>query len=1503
MDYLIAIYTGKKIFTLTLKPGHTATVGASQTDTIVIEKFGLSDSHLTFACDSGGVRILSKQPMKINGEKASNRVFSAGDVAVITEKISLAVFESKNRISAVLDLQDFDEIRLGRSFNNNDISLKHPDVSSSHAVLKHESNGWVIADVGSRNGTFVKGELIPVNSYVPAENANIFIGGFVFYIQNNNLRFSNTPGEVEFSPDVVPSLIQTSSGQKKYPNFQKSPRIRIRTEKTDFEIMSPPNAGNKPQISWISVVLPPCMMVLVMGFVALMMKNVTMLMYSAPMSLMSVMVSVINNKTNVKKWQKTSGLALKKYSEHLEERENDIIKSEGDYISALSTASPGVVECISIAENVSRRLWERTPKDSDFMNVRVGTGQINSNVTVKIPRSQLQIEENVCIQQAQELEARHKILTGIPVCHSFLSSPITGLAGRPDAVKRTAWRIIIDIATHHSYNDVKIVCIYSESEKKDWEWIRWLPHVWDTMRTKRYIACNPEDSKKMLREIAEILKKRRGEVNVNDLRKDFVPKIPFYFLLIADSELLEASGEEFLPETAALGFSVLFAYNDISSLPQECQSVINCDSPASIENTQPEAKIRNISFIPDNVKLEQLDEFACAFAPIRLIQSGKGDKFPKSISFLQGFNVKTVKELDILSRWNNSVSYKNLSVPIGVKSNGDLFYFNMFDGVMGPHGMTAGTAGSGKSEMLTTLILSMAATFSPKDLNLALIEFKGNDLSNILKPLPHIAGVVSNLNDPSVIVRSLRSLDGELKRRQQLFERASFLATKKVAAYQEYAENNGLPEGFEPLPYLIIIIDEFAQFITQFPEFGEDIIRIAQVGRSLGMYMILTMQSPQGVIKGQVAANLTFRVCLRTANPGESKEILGTNDAFAISAPGRAIVQCVGNVKVYEEVQTFYAKAKYNPNPVKKRTTTEINIVSLNGERTRPKIYDKTVKATRDALSEGNAVVNNIIEIAKENNIPWAKPVWKDPLPETLSLNELIKDEKAFNNGEWTQKNTGLSLTIGLVDAPKNQDQYPFVLDFVRDGHQVLYGAPSSGKTVFLQTVIMSLALSYTPEQANFIVVDYGSWGVFENLPHCLGIIDPGEKEAIRRVKDFITNTMASRKNLFASESVGTLEAYKEITGKSMPIILILVDNMASVNAQSPDFVDLLIQLAREGGSYGIYLILTSGTTGSFMMRIAQSIKSKHSLQMTDKGEYRTILGASTKVDPPGQYPGRGLTTSAALEFQTAFCVDGATEKERVKNLRDLCILLGESWKGKKPSLDAAEEEEPIEIEVNQLTSSKDGVQIGVNKTNRKPVEFIFNDMNGCVITGEDGCGKSNILGFIAKALGKDSKTQLYIFEEKTFIEKLCPNAKTVHDAKGADEIVAEVAKEFDKRNDESEGRIVFCIDNFAIFYSFISQESANILDTIASGGADRGIYIYTACDRAGLAKMSIFRIKLFENLLVNGNAIVTGGNLRDYNALSSIHRSDNIVFAKYEGCLIHNNKVTVMKFAQLEGA
>lgn len=1490
MDYLLIFHVGSEIRELTLRPGEQATVGEGQDDVLRVD--GLGPARLALRSIGEGVHVLARAPLRVDGETATDRVLSVGDVALVTDRVTLAVFEKRCDLKDGLSLAPFHEIRIGRG-GKNDIRLMGSQVSASHAILRRGPGGWAIEDLGSRNGTFIDGRRLGAGPVPLQDGASVFAGGSKFSIQGDVLRFINTDEGVELSPMLVDSLIPVSQPRKAHPSFYRSPRIRGSEGPVEVEVSPPPSAGSKPSISWLSVLLPPCMMIAVMLSVAAFTGNRMTLFYTVPMSFVSITVAVANYRSQMKKWREVQELIKKKYGEHLAEKEAEIVAAESARLTALASKDPGVRECLSIAEGLGRRLWERTLRDVDFLSLRLGTGRVPSNVTVKVPKAQLALEEDPYLAQAAELKDRHAALNGVPICHSFLEAPITGLVGSRDAVQKTAWRLMMGVATHHSYEDVRILCVWPERESKQWEWVRWLPHVWDGERTRRFVACTADKARPMLREVAEILKVRRREARE---RRDAPPDTPFWILILADRSLVEASGETFLPESSSLGFAALYAYGDLGALPGECQAVIDCGDmrEGRLGAIQMAATGERVLFRPDRSELRWMDAFARALAPVRLRSVGAAGGMPTYIPLLQGLGVTRVEELNVLDRWARGKPFQSIAAPIGVKENGETFFFDIHEKGMGPHGIAAGATRWGKSETLTTWLLSVALHYQPEEVSFVLIDFKGDGLSGILMDLPHVAGVISNVDDITSIERNLRSLRGELDRRQRVFKETKL---ENIHKYQETRRQDP-DRGLEPMPYLIVVIDEFAQLKLQFPEQMAEFTSIAQVGGSLGVYMVLATQSPGGIVAGQVSANSRFRICLKTAEAGESREILGTTDAFRITVRGRAYVK-VGNNEVYEQVQTFYSKAPYRPEAGEKGPVTEIELVDLGGERIRPESWDRTVGASASDLGEGRAISSYILGEAKRGGLPFARPVWTEPLPKSLALDGLIAGREAFRDGVWAERDRGLSVVVGRVDDPEEQCQYPLVLDFMKDGHQVLYGAPSSGKTTFLQTVLLSAALSYTPQQAQFLVMDFGAFGMslFEGLPHMLMVADAGDKEKVKKAEEWLLSELETRKQLFKPQGVGTLEAYRDVTGEPLPAVLVAVDNMAALYNQYPDTMDALMQVAREGGGLGIYLILTAGNPGSFMFRIAQYVKSSHALQLTDRADYRQLVGGTGRQEP-GHFPGRGFT-QGPREFQTALGAEGITEGERVKRLRELCVAMSAAWEGPRASMEAASPQ----VDVEALAFDRDSVQIGLDVKTGEPVDFVFAGMNGCIVSGAEGSGKTNALGLILRALGQDPGTTLYLYEQGTFLEGLCPGAHVAHDGPSSDALLSELAEEYDRRSDEGgdyrDARIVLCIDGFPAFFEGISEDSLTGLDVIIRNGAEQEMYVYISGDEDGLGRLHAFLVRPLESCLARGNAIALGWSLKDHTIFSEFHRHEDVSLPEREGCLICGGNAVHLRLAK----
>ena len=1355
--------------------------------------------------------------LHLNGQRVG-----AGASLRLSDSESLSVFNSCEPLPQPVSLAGQSVVSIGRS-SKNDICLTGEQVSGSHALLRKGSSGWSIVDRGSRNGIYINGNRVQYS--ILREGDTIFLGGYLLRWHNGVMGFESICAGVTIDPKLQQPISakpeQTAPKAAEYPWFQRSPRLRPETGALEVEILSPPQAGSKPEVSWLSVLLPPILMVSVMVVVVVVMSNgggsggLMSLAFTAPMSLISIVVGIVNYRSQTKKWERNRGLADEKYDAHLVEQEAKIQKAELSYIEALTTIHPSVSNCIRIAEKRDRRLWERGPADDDFLSVRIGTGEVPSNVTVKTPQAQLALEENPLLQRAQQMKERHRGLRDVPITVDLRGALAVGLAGKASDTRTAAYSLLCGIAAHHSYEDVKIACVFSGAEQKQWGWLRWLPHCWDNGRTQRWLADTAEDAKALMLRMEEILQRRRREKNAGE---------PHYVVLLADPALAERSGVTLLPEDPALGTTVIYACGDMKQLPGACRVIIE-------NNTVRQNSVRK-QYTPESVSAEQMDVYARSLAPIRFKSPAGAAKLPAIMPFLQGLNIGKVENLNVLGRWKNSRPFESLAVPIGLRENGEVFQFDIHERGHGPHGIVAGTAGWGKSELLSTWLLSLALHFRPEEVSFVLIDFKGDGLSGVLTGLPHVAGTISNIHDLSSIERNLAALQGELKRRELLFAQTGM---ENIHKYQ-MARRSG--RDMEALPYLIVVIDEFAELKTQHPEQMDKFIQIARKGRSAGVLMALATQSPGGgIVTGQVSANSRFRICLKTAEAGESKDILGNADAFDINVRGRAIIK-VGSNEVYEQVQTFYSKAPYHPEG---KSGVKIGIVTLDGAHVRPEAYEKTVGAQDFVFSEARAIADYISGTARRAGIPGARQVWPDILPETLELSNVLAGYAAPQDG--------FAVPVGLVDDPEGQKQYPFVLDFARQGHHLLYGAPGTGKTNFLRAALMACARLYGPALAQFAILDFGTWGLklFEKLPQCRCY--SSEQDGISQAEDFLRYELERRRRGFAEQGASRLEDYREITGEAIPYLLVTIDNLAALHNAHPDFLDTLLAAARDGMALGIVLLMTTGSGGAFLYRMQSFIQNTHTLRLTDKSEYRQYVGGDGRHEP-GNFPGRGFT-SGPLEFQTALFIDGATEAERIKNLRAFC----------------GAQQQPVQ-EQQPLASTDEYTQFGYDRSSGEPVAFHYKEMSGCVFVNSD------LLGTIMKNL---------------------PGRVVCDDFDTATE---EIAREYESRDESgaAEPPIFICVEDYAKFYEDVTNETVDRLDLLVRYGENRGIYVYIAGQADTLARFAQLGEKLFASCLLSGNALARGTAL----AQGSADFMNAPALGPGEACLLHDGKSTRVR---LEGS
>ena len=1249
---ILRVYHGDYYKELDVEAGKAYSIGSGTNDDLSFPTSLMAKGCTTIMCDEQSWSFKSKL---VPNNKTSGAELPFEKVIVLDQdnQVAITVYKTGPEFTRMVDTSNLDKVVIGRS-SSCDICVGCKQVSSKHIELRRDGDSWRFADLHSANGTYVSG-IKKLEGRVESSEAISF--GFCSLLLTGNSLSLTYAGSVAVNVPADSARKCVDSVDEPYPYyFKQSPRLRESLPNDQIELQPPPSIGGKPNISWLNVLLMPALTVCVMLAVCFFVTGVmTMLYFSVPMTLIGAVMSVVRYKSEKKRYLATEHLRFEKYDEYLAEQEDFIGNQVKEQRRVLNSENPSVVQCLRMALDTDRTIWSRRRRDADFMTLRVGSGTIPASISIKAPKQMLSLEVDKLAQQPSQIAEKYSMVDNCPILLDLGRQPTCGIIGDRSACIAIGKNLVVQAATHHSYNDLRIIVICDEDERETWSFCRWLPHLFDDTRSVRYFADSQKQAAKLLGYFDDVLAQRSLE---NRSKDHYVSTThsPYYLFICASATLVGSHPimKHLTSNNRDLGAGAVFLFDTLGDLPKDCNHIVDLTGRVHEVYEKDTASSRQ-TFVKDAASFEQYDAFARALAPLRVDLTDKGGVLPTNVSFLQGYGAKTPQMLDLSKNWANAFPEQGMAVPIGIKRDGSAFMFDIHEKHSGPHGLVAGMTGSGKSEMVQSWILSMAVRYPPSAVSFVLIDFKGTGLLLPFKNLPHLAGTISDLD--TNIGRNLIALENELTRRKALLDRYQ---VSNISAYLKLVRQG---KATESLPYLFIVIDEFAEFKVRFPDFMQAVNRVFAIGRTLGVHMILLTQKPANIVDDKMSANTRFRWCLKVANSTDSRDMLHHTDAAKITNPGRAFVQ-VGEDEIFEEIQSYWSGAPYNPyRDLTLQRSTKVTVVDYYGNR----VCYEPEKTTgyRAEKNEIDVVVDYIDSFARQNNVDRAKAIWTSTLPSHLSLNDLLNH--GFDGERWSDTEGTLRPIIGLLDDPRSQSQYPYYIDFAADGHLAIYGAPGSGKTTLLHTTILSLALSYSPSKVNLYMMDFGggSLTLFSGLPHVGGIAVGGrDDEKIRKLAELISNELDQRKNLLSKHGLINISSYCEATGNALPFIVLLLDNFAPVLDLYPDLDNFFQTLVRDGGGCGIYFVATASGLNALGYRVSQNMKAAIALRMPDKHDYATIVGKTNGLEPEDR-PGRGLVrNSPPLELQVALPTDGRSEVERVKNIHALSQLMYEKWDG-----------------------------------------------------------------------------------------------------------------------------------------------------------------------------------------------------------------------------------------------
>jgi S-DNA-T family DNA segregation ATPase FtsK/SpoIIIE len=773
---------------------------------------------------------------------------------------------------------------------------------------------------------------------------------------------------------------------RKSPYFTRSPRVKLALPTGKIVIHRPKAEPMEPKFSFETMIIPIFLTIATVGIMYYLSKTIYnsavyaifVLAMSIPL-LGSYIATIVLYFRRKKKYRAEVERLHEEYLEQLGRHRQEIEAIREQQTKFLREKDPNPDECMRRIHERKSSLWERATDAEDFLHLRIGLGMRPFIISIQFP-TQDGYDIHPLIAEAQKVGDDYREVTNVPVSIPLRDKRVVGLVGDRQEILELSRILTLQLATHHSPEEVKLVSMYSEQEREEWRWMRWLPHVWDPEREFRYIAEGQGMTRSLSESLYTTLNMRKLKKDADDKKKRHVPEYVFFLphlSLFENDPLLPL----LLKQGDTVGACTFLMSSRKETLPMECELIIEVkDGIARLYETfASDDKKKSFTgqekVALDHFSLQEAKEMARALSPLRVKQSTAG-VIPKVLTFLDMYRVNRVEELDVVSRWEQNRYPLTLPVPIGVREGGKPVKLNIHDkiekGGHGPHGLMAGTTGSGKSEVIQSLILSLAATYHPHELAFMLIDYKGGGMSNTFEGLPHVVATITNLEDVNLINRAKISLRAELERRQKLFNMAG------IQHIDEYFRSDWRFK--EPLPHLFIIIDEFAQLKKDQPEFMDELISIAAIGRTLGVHLLLATQKPAGVVDEKIWSNARFRICLRVQDDNDSREMIQIPNASTINVPGRAYFQ-VGNNEVLEYFQSAWSGADYRPEEETETEEIEIAEIRLDGSVVRQNAVRIEGDGKRKQIQ---VIIDYIKEEARKHDIvplpgPWLPLLFQAP--------------------------------------------------------------------------------------------------------------------------------------------------------------------------------------------------------------------------------------------------------------------------------------------------------------------------------------------------------------------------------------------------------------------------------------------------------------------------------------------------------------------------------------------
>ncbi|GAA3730360.1 FtsK/SpoIIIE domain-containing protein [Salinactinospora qingdaonensis] len=1012
---------------------------------------------------------------------------------------------------------------------------------------------------------------------------------------------------LEAHPTSRPDAAVLNSPDGTGLDYNRPPRLHPAPTRTNFRLPAPPQPPDRPLVQLLVMIMLPLLMAIGSALV-LQRMHYLLIGLLAPISVLGM--QLMQRRTSKARYERE----LKEYNEKVERITADAKDALAAEQRARRESCPDPATALLLATGPRARLWERRRTDEDFTLLRVGTGAVPSKVVLNDPTKD---------DHRKEVTWH---LRDVPVTVSLRETGVVGVAGRGDLTDALNRWLVGQLAIMHSPTELEIYLLSLGRDEAQWAWARWLPHL--RSRTPNVslsrVGVDADSCARRIAELLSIVTARSGPQAAGA-----EPDSDIVVVLDGARRLRSLPGVvQLLREGPAAGVHVLCLDTEERLLPEECQAVVSVSSEEGLRLHRTKFdRVEDVRI--DAPPLSWAERVSRTLAPIR--DSGTAEEegsLPRSARLLDVIGLEPPDSEVVAAHW--AANGRSTLATLGAGVDGPFSVDLRRDG---PHALIAGTTGSGKSELLQTLVASLAAVNRPEAMSFVLVDYKGGSAFKDCVRLPHTVGMVTDL-DTHLVSRALTSLGAELRRREHLLADAG---AKDIDDYIDYLERD---PNLPPMPRLLLVIDEFASMARELPDFITGLVNIAQRGRSLGIHLVLATQRPAGVVTNDIRANTNLRIALRMTDQSESRDVIDSAESAQISidTPGRAYAR-LGHASLLP----FQSGRVGGRRVVMSTTATDPVAHPLRWSdfaAPLPVRQEEDSEASGDVeVTDLTVLVEAVQQAADQLEVRRQPSPWLPALPTAITIADLFRGSPLNQPTQGTLQ----PVPIGLLDQPELQAQRPFHIDVSTMGHLHIIGSARSGRSQALRTVAGSLALGHTAADLHMYGIDCGNGALLPvaDLPHCGAVVTRMQEERVIRLLALLSDELEKRQRLLADHGCADIGELRDaLPGEQRPShIVVLLDRWEAFEQVFQSYnhgalIEDVVTLLRDGAGAGIHMFM-SGDRTLARSRYAMTTEDRLALRFNDRGDYSQV-GLTGRKLPEDIPEGRAFRTSDAAELQLA---------------------------------------------------------------------------------------------------------------------------------------------------------------------------------------------------------------------------------------------------------------------------